>query len=221
MQIVSIKLYTTQLEKQKDFYSKQLGFPVVNSSDNYFECRAGDSVFRMVQAEEATPYHFAFNIPHNQTEEALAWLKSKVDILPYKGDELVDFDAWNAQAMYFHDVDGNIVEFIGRRDIEVEEELPFSAQSILNISEIGLAVGDIRPAYDLIKQQLDIPLYDGSMESFCAAGSPNGLFIIINKNKKEWIPTDLKADSSPFRVLVEKEGQQTIFNFEAGELQAI
>src|SRR5205807_6313178 len=65
-------------------------------------------------------YHFALLVPGDRFQAAMAWITERVALLPHQGapaEQVVfDFPAWNAQACYFHDPAGNIVELIAHRD---------------------------------------------------------------------------------------------------------
>jgi hypothetical protein len=45
-----------------------------------------------------------------------------------------------------------------------------------------------------------IPIFDGDFSSFCALGNDEGLFILIDKNKKKWFPTNDVAHASDIIV---------------------
>ena len=51
---------------------------------------------------------------------------------------IAQFENWNANAVYFYDNNGNILEFIARHDLQNNQFTPFNSESILNISEIGI-----------------------------------------------------------------------------------
>lgn len=201
MKIKSLILYTSKLEEQTTFYKDVLGFPIIEASFNHSSFQIGSSVLSFYYRETSTPYHFAFNIPSNQEKEAMQWLKQRVELL--RGDEneeLIHFEDWNAKAMYFHDKDNNIVEFIARKNLSNESNAPFRAKSLICISEIGVPVQKIDKAYNDLNQIKRLPVYSGDFDRFCAAGDENGLFIIINLEKKKWFPTDEVAYSSYFRM---------------------
>lgn len=201
MKIKELTLYTAQLQEQKGFYSQTLGFSVLSSEDDSFRIKAGETIVEFRDDPDATPYHFAFNIPSNLVQEALEWLKNKVEILKFHDRELVDFKAWKAEAMYFYDKDRNIVEFIGRRDLPpATGKNSFSANQIMEVSEIGVACNDIKKIYRSLP---GLEIYDGDLEQFCAIGDPHGLFIVIDKNRKKWMPCDDLAFSSPFQLIAE------------------
>lgn len=216
MKINRLILYTAQLEEQTAFYKDVLGFKLMEKTADHSSFKIGSSILSFYFRESSTPYHFAFNIPSNQINEALAWLKQRVEILTDEMQEIQDFKTWNAQAIYFYDKDNNIVEFIARKNLAIESNTPFRPESLLCISEIGVPVNNMERTYHHINLVKQLPIYSGDLERFCAAGDENGLFIIINKEKKKWFPTDDVAHSSYFRV----EGDYNI-EFTNGKINKI
>lgn len=198
MKINKLILYTSQLSKQIEFYQSVLGISPVNKTENSFELLIGSSKLMFQYRESATPYHFAINIPSNKELEALAWLKQRLDLLPFQGNELVDFVNWNAKSMYFYDADKNIVEFIARKNLKIAYEKPFDQQQLLCVSEIGLSVKNVKEVYESISAIHDVGFYFGNLEHFCAAGDEYGLFILIDQQHKGWMPNNDFAHTSDF-----------------------
>src|SRR5687768_1312330 len=117
MKINKLILLTSRLEEQTEFYKNVLGFKVVEQTPDHTSFKIGTSILSFYFRETATPYHFAFNIPANQINEALTWLKTKVEVLrDDENNEVQDFIEWNAKAIYFYDMDNNIVELIARKN---------------------------------------------------------------------------------------------------------
>ncbi len=216
MKINRLILYTAQLDEQTAFYKDILGFKLMEKTADHSSFKIGSSILSFYFRESSTPYHFAFNIPSNQINEALTWLKQRVEILTDEMQEIQDFKDWNAQAIYFYDKDNNIVEFIARKNLGIESNTPFRPESLLCISEIGVPVNNMERTYHHINLVKQLPIYSGSLDLFCAAGDENGLFIIINKEKRKWFPTDDVAHSSYFRV----EGDYNI-EFTNGKINKI
>lgn len=210
MKIDHLKIFTSNLERQLDFYEKILGLPVKKVSDTTIIIHLGYSVLEMEQEPSATPYHIAFHIPAQQEEKALSWLEEKLEILEDDGNRIVDFPAWKAKSVYFYDADKNILEFISRRDLFPPVSEEFSADSILGISEIGLATENVEEKFRFLNTNFGIEKFSGDYERFCASGDDEGLFIIINRNEKDWIPTGDKAFASPFEISLTRE--QASFN---------
>jgi len=200
MQIKKLKLYTSKLQEQTAFYSKTLGLEITNQTKNTVCFQIGNSLLEFEEREHITPYHYAINIPVNKVEAALGWLKERVEILKDGEYEIQNFDFWNAKAIYFHDKENNIVEFIARKNLKNPSHEPFTAKLLLEISEIGLPTNDIQKEFTSLQALANLAIFSGGFERFCAIGDEHGLFICINKNNKDWFPTNEKAYSSDFDI---------------------
>ena len=184
------------------FYQEVLQLPVKRFSDASFQVKMGYSILEFQEEGSATPYHVAFHIPALQEGKALTWLEERVEVLKDDNDKIIDFPAWNAKSVYFYDVDKNILEFISRKDHFSPASEEFSAESIAGISEIGLATENVEEKFNFLNKNFGLTKFTGDYEHFCATGDDEGLFIIINKNKKDWIPTGDKAFASPFEIKI-------------------
>ncbi|MFK7783745.1 MAG: VOC family protein [Crocinitomicaceae bacterium] len=218
MRINELTIYTSQLEKQVEFYSSILKLILTEQSKERASFQMGSSILTFESRDEATPYHFAINIPSNKEFEALAWLKERVNILSLEETEIHDFNSWNAKAVYFYDPDNNIVEFISRRNLQNESALPFDSSQLLCISEIGISILDIEPIFKQLKALSGVEHFSGDVERFLAIGDDHGLFIIVNKNLKDWYPTGDEAHSSDFKLDFSNRGNTCHILFENGEL---
>jgi len=207
MRIKNLQLYTHQLEEQRNFYVLQLGLAENWMEPDAFSVQAGETELVFWEQPEPTYYHFAFNIPPYQYQAALDWLRPRVELLTDEGAELIDFSNWNAYAMYFWDAGGNIVEFIARRDVNLPAPEPFGPTNLQAISEIGLSVEDVGAAFDQLQETTGLPFYSGNRSNFCAAGDPNGLFIIVDKQRKSWYPTQRPAKFFPLKVGFSQAGK--------------
>ena len=138
MKIKELTLFTQNLNTQIDFYSNVLEFEIIACDKVSCSFKMGSSILTFKAQENSKPYHFAFNIPSNKENEVSIWLKERVSLLPHQGEEIIDFESWNAKAMYFYDLDMNIVEFIARKNLNINSNSAFSSKSILNISEMAL-----------------------------------------------------------------------------------
>lgn len=212
MQIKELKLFTPNIAALHHFYAEIMGLPSLLNTATNIRFQIGNSVLFFEERPNATPYHFAINIPSYQEEAALYWLKERVDILDYKNQEIQDFSDWNARALYFYDPDKNIVELIARKNLTYPSVATFDHHAWLEISEIGMPVSDIATVYQVLEQQLDIKIFDGGFERFCAIGDEQGLFICINKQVRDWFPKGDPAFSSDFELQLEQAGQ--LFNLQ-------
>ena len=123
------------------------------------------------------------------------------------------------RAVLVYDKDKNIVELIARKDLDNQTEEAFGPEHFLCISEIGMPTDDIRKKYDMLHELCGIGIHDGNFERFCAMGDPNGLFICIDKNVKDWFPTNDKAYSSEFELTFIEQGAEYRVAFRQNDLR--
>ncbi|MDT0675916.1 VOC family protein [Autumnicola musiva] len=221
MKIEELQVFTSNLEEQKIFYRETLGLKIEAEGEDSFKLQLGYSVLRFVKKPGATPYHIAFHIQDKQENEALEWLRERVEIQKSGEDEIVDFSNWDAKSVYFYDKDSNILEFISRRSLNSSIDAPFSAEKITGISEIGLATTNIKEKYHFLQRNCGLEIFDGSLEKFCAIGEPQGLIITIDENQKDWFPVDDKAYSSNFRIKFTHQNQQFHLEYQNDNLKIL
>lgn len=199
MHIKKLTLFTNRLEEMKSFYVNKIGFHLYETEESSFTLKIGSSFLIFEYSEEAYYYHFAFNIPSFQENEALNWLKDRVEILKDGEEEIVDFKHWNAKALYFKDPAENIVELIARRNLNISASPEFDVESIINISEIGYPVENVSIAFEELTNKYALKKFSGDLKRFAAIGDDFGLFIIVT-NKKKWFPTENTAKYFPFKM---------------------
>jgi len=219
MKINKLTIYSSNIVAQLKFYRDQLDFEVKNLSEKSFELEVGYSVLRFEYKEETTPYHIAFHIPDRQEEEAVAWLEGKRKIQEFNDKKIIDFSNWQAMSVYFYDEDQNIMEFISRRDFSKPKSAIFDSSNIVGIAEIGLATNNLQQKFEKMKLDCGLDQFDGDLEKFCAIGEPSGLIITINKNEKDWFPTEDKAYASDFQLEFEHQSKTYQMNFSNDELK--
>jgi catechol-2,3-dioxygenase len=210
MKIEALQLLTPNLRNTREFYSKKLGLEIIKEEASSISFRVGSSALTFIEAAEVNAYyHFAFNIPANKIEEALDWIKPKVEILPFTNEGVIaDYPNWNAKALYFLDLTGNIVEFIARLDLDNQTKDAFSVRSLLSISEIGLVVDDVHKSVTHLQNKYGLPVFNKQkpMENFAAIGDDDGLLIVVNKEKK-WFPTQIAAKAFATETTINNNGE--------------
>ena len=208
MKITHLQLYAHNLAAQQAFYGETLGLPAHRQA-NELRITAGATalIFMPAPSNELGVYHFAFNIPENQFAQAKAWLSARVPLhCGASGQDEFDFRDWNAHAIYAIDPDGNIIELIARHGLPNASDTPFTATSLLNISEIGLATPNVRALVKQLHTQYGLPIYDGAgSDTFTAVGDEHGLFIVVAENRL-WYP-DTGIPAKPAHTVVTFEGE--------------
>ena len=219
MKIKKLTIYTSAVKSQLKFYRDELHFEVKEYSEKSFELVTGYSILRFEYSEHATPYHVAFHIPDRQEEEALQWVENEIGALRNNDEKIIDFSNWQAKSVYFYDHDKNIMEFISRRDFSKPESAIFDPSNIVGIAEIGLSTDDVKKKFEKINQECGLNKFDGDFERFCAIGEPSGLIITINKDIKNWFPTNDEAFMSHFKLEFEHDGNNFKLTFSNNDLE--
>ncbi|MBK8196210.1 MAG: hypothetical protein IPK76_24565 [Lewinellaceae bacterium] len=212
MKIHSIKLETASLDKVADFYHTSLGLEVIRAESGVVHIRIGSSwlVFKENPGLKGI-YHFAINIPCNQIREGMAWLeRCGIELIANeKGETQIDFPNWNAEAAYFFDPAGNIVELIARRDLQNDSDHTFGPDALYEICETGIVTDDV-PAWNArVAESYGIHPFDKQKpaEEFSALGTDSGLFIVVKEGRK-WFLTDLPATRVPVEVKFENDAAE-------------
>lgn len=200
-------LHTTKLKEMKDFYVSRLGFLLLQEDYNRFRIAVGDSELEFTSENvEGNPYyHFAFNIPSNKFTEAKAWTKDKVRLNAEDGEDDVYFSHMDAHAFYFYDPAGNIVEFISR-STSLERVEPFSAASIVNISEMSVTVDDAITAggelRDIgVKERDNEPISSTSLNFM--GDRALGVFLLLVQPGRKWIFSDKESAVFPIEITLQ------------------
>lgn len=132
-----------------------------------------------------SPHHFAFHVADLEP-----W-KRRLDV-----SEEHDFSSWGgARAVYFRDLEQNVVELIARPRARTE----------LTLAEVGLPVEDVPAAVDLLQRELDLPTYDDWNENFAPLGDDDGLLIVVRVGRA-WFPVDAPAGGAPIEVRLADAG---------------
>jgi hypothetical protein len=218
MKIEKLEIRSANLGEQLKFYRDLLELETKNYNGKSFELTVGYTQIKFIQDAAATPYHIAIHIPDRQEKEALRWVKERVAVLKNNNDEIIDFSGWDAKSVYFYDKDKNIMEFIARRRFNEPKTPIFSEKSLVGLAEVGLATHHIESKFEFLKKNCHLEVFDGNFEKFCAVGDDKGLLITINKELKDWFPTNDKAYASPFSIWFSHGDNTCALKFEEDQL---
>jgi catechol 2,3-dioxygenase-like lactoylglutathione lyase family enzyme len=199
MQIESISLTTSRLAAQRRFYTEQIGLPLIEDHPQRFAVQIGRSMLHYAEVTHAPPIaHMAFTIPSAQYQEAIEWLGARAPALAAPdGRTQFHFQNWGADAIYFLDADGNILELIARHELPDPPVRPFGVGSLLCISEIGVVLDDVISFAQEAQRLLGVDVYRGNLDpEFTAVGSASGLFIMTRRGRP-WMPDHTSPASDP------------------------
>jgi catechol 2,3-dioxygenase-like lactoylglutathione lyase family enzyme len=198
-----VRLLTSDLAKQLEFYRDILELPVLEQSANSVAFQVGSSRLEFLQDSRDVFYHFAFNMPSRQFTEAEAWLEERTPLIQdSSATHSFHSENWNADMVYFYDAGSNVVELIARHDLKRDTTEPFSSSSLEYISELGIVANDVPQTVERIQALTGASLYRATMdEQFVPVGDETGLFIVVKQNRI-WFPETKPAVIAPFSMSV-------------------
>jgi len=174
----------------RDFYGGELGLPVDGDA-----ILVGETRLRFeIDGDSGAFYHFALLVPGDRFAAALTWARDRGEVL----GGVFDFDFWDAEAAYFHDPAGSIVELIAHHGLEENgRDGPFAAEELVGFSELGL-VGD-RSALLADLEERGLELWSGSIDAPDALGfvGEKGRTLILARPGRGWLPTGRPAEAHP------------------------
>ncbi|WP_428740768.1 VOC family protein [Tenacibaculum sp.] len=213
MTLNEIEIKTTDIKPIKEFYKNVLELPTTKVDDKLIHIKIGTSLLKFIEDSE-TPspaYHLAFNIPENKLQEAIEWSTNKFEFVKKDNEVLItNFENWNANSVYFFDIDGNILEFIARHDLDNPATDQFNSSQILNISEFGIVKDqpDVYGKHLVDTYGLHLFEKNHNNETFTVVGDDNGLLVIVKTNRN-WYPTETPSKASWATIKLTNSGTET------------
>ncbi|TYR81834.1 glyoxalase [Priestia megaterium] len=212
MLLTRVSLYTSVLEEMKDFYVKHLGIKLLQEQEASFSLKIGQSELVFIQSKTNTNpfYHFAFNIPANQFEEAKRWTMKKVTLNKEDGEDEVYFEAFDAHSLYFEDPAHNIVELIARHSFSPNSDAPFSPDSLLTIGEMSVTTPNVKNVgQTLIQGGIHVRNHRPLNDEFNFMGN-KGVYLLVGPPKRRWYFSNHHAEVHPLAIEMEDGKKLTI-----------
>jgi catechol 2,3-dioxygenase-like lactoylglutathione lyase family enzyme len=205
------------MEALHRFYVENLGFPArrTNGEPLTLEAGTGTIEFAPCAAPGSPFYHFALLVPGDRYDAARAWAARSAELLSRPGETSTTFwfDAWDADACYFHDPAGNIVELIAHRGVceTPGRSGPFHAGELAGISEMGMVVVD-PPAAARTLASSGLRLWSGGVEGEDALGfiGRQAHTLILCPPGRPWLPTRRPAECHPVTATLIGAGDATV-----------
>ena len=196
---------TARLDAVAAFYEQTLGF-AVEQRDGRVVIPVGADVLELVAVGDATDpfHHFALLVPGDRFDAARAWLGERAETLARDGGETVfPFDFWDAQAVYFHDPAGNIVELIAHAGMAERSGAAgaFYAGELDGLSEVGIVVDDPATAVATLERDLELELWSGDPGQLAFVGAKAHTLILAPPGRG-WLPTGRPAEPHAAAVTV-------------------
>ncbi|GGA44913.1 glyoxalase [Psychrobacillus lasiicapitis] len=214
----AVKLYTDKLKQLKGFYGNVLGLTILESGDEFFKLSIGTSTLTFQESSHNTAYHFAINIPGNQFTLAKHWAKERVTLNREDAVDEIYYSRFNADAFYFEDPAGNIIELIARRHVDKWSD--FSIDSLINLSEVSITTPFVQEVGEQI-QAIGVHVsghVDIDPKELNFLGSKDTFILLVPPNRR-WYFSKKISITSPIEI--ELTDGQTISISEDGKINII
>src|SRR5215216_3465556 len=197
---LTLEVPVARLAGVAQFYESALALPLAGR----LAFRTGETELELRPSRGEPFYHVALLLPGDRFAAALEWAQSRTTLLP-EPDTVFDFDFWDAQACYFHDPAGNIVELIAHRGVARSGRTgAFSAAELVGVSEVGL-VGDPAALAAALREGLGLGVWSGSVDDpggLAFVGEQARTFILAPPGRG-WLPTGRPAEPHPVEAVIE------------------
>ncbi|REJ10957.1 hypothetical protein [Halobacillus trueperi] len=214
MEIESVILKAREIDSMRRFYIDLLNFTEIERQEGCLSIKVGHSVLQFLEEKEARKpfYHFAFNIPSNQFQEAKDWVREKVSLNTENDRDEIEFERLGGRSFYITDPAGNIVEFIAREQSPGQAG-PFCMQTLLNISEMSLTVSHVLKAGEELQRigltsRDNDPINRAYLNFMGDDGSD--CYLLLVEPGRRWIFSDLVSEVHPLKVIVKNIGTITV-----------
>ena len=196
------------------FYGRLHGSGPRQPDGGAVSVRVGETTLELRPTAGSPYYHVAFLVPGDRFDAALAWARDHVELLPdtETGEPVFDFRNWDAQAVYFHDPAGSIVELIAHRGVgETGASGPFAPAELLGVSEIGIVCDPPSLAAEL-ERELGLEVWDGAVEGegLLAFVGAKARTLILCQTGRPWLPTGRPAEAHPVEVTLSGRRDGTV-----------
>jgi catechol 2,3-dioxygenase-like lactoylglutathione lyase family enzyme len=202
LKIRELGIRVEDMNASRVFWTETLGFPLLSLTANEFVVQIGSSrlSFRPKNTTNPPVYHFSINIPQNQVENALDWLKhpenyvngpsQAIEIITdeLSGAEIINKPLYNANSVFFKDNSGNIVELIARNELENSVEGDFGREQFLRISEVSVVTKEVRECEEILNTEFGAKAFPRTTSGYKPVGGVEGVVLLVVPGRP-WIPT--------------------------------
>jgi catechol-2,3-dioxygenase len=211
MKILELTLTSPNPEAQGDFFADYFEL-AVEREEGRVTVQIGATRLNFEHGDMLGRAHYAFEIPENQFAESVKWFRARLPIAKDEhGTWHFESPDWNADSFYFHDADKNILEFIARHNQPTASDTPFTGESIISISEVGLITPAVIETVAVLKRELGLKVWRGAgSESFTAVGDETGILIVAVEGRA-WRPEIIGAKAAKLRVKI--AGEPKVYQF--------
>ncbi|MCY7396177.1 MAG: VOC family protein [Nocardioides sp.] len=192
MQLRHVSLPVRDPGAAAHWYADVLGLPAERTGDTW-QVAVGSSVLTLRAGPGTGAHHLAFGIRPASFAASKAWLRARVPLRSRDGeDEFEGPPGWRSRSLYVDGPQGAVLELIARRDLPAAAggAVAGDGGGWLGLSEVGIAVADVRATARRLHAELGVPAYaEEPGRTFAALGDVHGLLVLVAQGRR-WYPTD-------------------------------
>jgi hypothetical protein len=209
--------------KLEEFYGGALDLESAPAGAGDLAVTVGETTVEFRVGRGRPFYHYAFLVPGDRFDAAHRWAAERVAILPDEdtGEEVFDFEHWDARALYFHDPAGSIGELIAHRGLGTSGATGrFHPDELLGLSEVGI-VGDPPLLANALAQTFALAVWSGSVSEEGRLGfvGEKGRTLILSRAGRPWLPTGRPAEPHPVEVVLTSVGDGEVVLASGGHVR--
>jgi hypothetical protein len=207
-----------QFDRQAFFWKNLMGFDVDNQSQSSFSVKIGTSILTFVVGAQGGVYQFTLEIPENQIENALFWIKKRAKVVPdaQTGAEILHKSKLNTHSLFFNDPAGNHIELIARHKLKNSMQGEFNRNMIYSISNVTVVTRSIKDCKDSLINNFNLYEIPGTSNSVKIVGGESGT-LTFHIPTRPYFPSEDNI-ASPYRMnIVIRHPSQVNFKLPGSE----
>lgn len=204
MRLVEVEMTVRDVDAAATFYRQALELPVAQQ-DGAVLVRVGWSTLTLIEGlTGAGSHHLAITVPADQFGSAKRWLSGRLPLLHREGvDEFSLPPPWNSESIYFLGPEDVLLELIARHDLPTSGTQQFTPDSLLGVSEVGVAVDDVDVAAAAVHAAVGLDRFGSGGSGFLPIGDNHGLLILVATGRT-WFPTtSMRPSQDPLVVTLD------------------
>ncbi|NUE03168.1 hypothetical protein HUB97_11805 [Halorubraceae archaeon YAN] len=188
-----------------EWYNDALNVDVL-FSDGAAIVSAGSTEMILTDADKRTaPYHVAFR-SQTPVTELYDWFTDRGEHISVEGESTIRFEFLSADAVYFEDPEGNILECL-HYDRDTPKQDSLGPNTVHSVTEVGLPAHDTASLQSWLVDTVGLSTIGSPTETFAWVGDFDSRFVVVPAGR-DWYPTDRPAGVSPLTTEVAVENTE-------------
>ncbi|MGM0604936.1 MAG: VOC family protein [Halobacteriota archaeon] len=202
MQFTRVTLPAVDPESLATWYEDVLAVPIDRDADaDRPTVTLGRTTIEFVHADgDPAAYHVAFR-SRAPVPAIRRWLVGRTQCFDVEGEPTIRFDFLDADAVYFGDPEGNVLECL-HYDRDRDRRQRPGRGAFLAVTEVGLPSPTPVVLRTWVTESIGLPTMGSPSESFAWVGDLDARFVVVPAGRS-WYPTDRPSGIDPIAVTID------------------